>query len=193
MTGDVRTSRKPPVRSGRGTLTAPFGRRSSRRRPPCGRPLARCAPRSLRSLRCLHRPPSRSGPAPFSPPRQATSLPSRFARSLLTAHFARRSLRGPRSARPSHRSLAHPSRSVDSRSSLRSDTLASARHMEGPAGDTCQYGPRTVETDVTIRTLDPSSDRDRGPRGTGRTSGDERSGHTGNRPTDTNPRQGVSV
>jgi len=47
--GDSRVS-EAPARSTPGTLTAPFGRRSSRRRPPFGRPPARCAPHSVAVL-----------------------------------------------------------------------------------------------------------------------------------------------
>ena len=56
--------------------------------------------------------------APSIPPRLATFLPIRFARSLLTGRSAPRSLRGRRFAPPSHRSLAHPSHGINSRPSL---------------------------------------------------------------------------
>ena len=94
---------KAPAGSTRGPLTArfalavPFGhrasrwsargapapaRRSSKPWPLSGRPRARCAPRSLRSLWCLHRPPSSTQRPLSAHPNKATHLPSRFAHSL---------------------------------------------------------------------------------------------------------------
>ncbi len=68
-------SQKAPACSARGALTVRFAHRSSRPRPPFGRPRARCAPRSRCSLWCLRRPPSPS-PRPLSVPPNSHRRPT---------------------------------------------------------------------------------------------------------------------
>jgi hypothetical protein len=82
----VRTAtsiRKPSARSRAATLTGRSAPRSSRQRPPFGRPLARCALPSLRSVQCLRRRDS------ASPPHREAKLPELTAKPSTPFQSAR--------------------------------------------------------------------------------------------------------